>query len=66
MGWWGGLVEWLGVGWLRWWAGSVWTQTVKATVVQCLGKTPFGKAKSIIVLVLFMGGLFIQEPLFDC
>ena len=36
---------------------GVWTQTVKAKAVECLGKTPFGKAP--IVLVLFMGGLFI-------
>ena len=33
--------------------------TVKAKVVECLGKTPFGMAKSLIVLVLFMGELFI-------
>ena len=36
---------------------GVWTQAVKAKAV---------KAKSLIILVLFMGGLFIQEPLFDC
>ena len=45
------------------WRGGVdrvWTQTVKLKDVECLGKTPFGKAKSlVIILVLFMGGLFI-------
>ena len=30
--------------------------TVKAKAVECLGKTPFGKAKSLIALVPFMGG----------
>ena len=45
---------------------GVWTQTVKAKAVECLGKTPSGKAKSLIVLVLFMGGFFIEEGLLDC
>ena len=60
---WGGL-GWVGVGWV-WvgvgWGGGgrVWTQIVKAKAVGCLDKTSFGKAISLIVLVLLMGGLFI-------
>ena len=49
----------LGWGWWGVGADGVWMQTVKAKIVECLGKTPFGKAKSLIVLVLFMGGLCI-------
>ena len=53
---------WLGVGWLGCGAGSgpggggggggvdgVWALTVNAKVVECFGKTPFGKAISLIV-----------------
>ena len=75
----GGSGEWSGRlgGWGGAWAWGGWRGGVvvgrwgldaegKAKAVECLGKTPFGKAKSLIVLVLFMGGLFIQETLFDC
>ena len=53
---------WLGGGLVRmggWGPGvdGVWTHTVKAAAVECLGKTPFGKAKSLIVL-----GLLVSMP----
>ena len=53
---WGG---WVGV-WLGCWGGGGrLAQTVKAKAVECLGKTPFGKAKSLIALVQFLGGLIM-------
>ena len=62
-------------GWFGWGGGSVWsssssdgvwTQTVKAKVVNGFRRAPFGEARITNVLVLFMCGCFPLKPLFDC
>ena len=53
---------------VRWCRGvdGVWTQTVKAKVVNGFRRAPFGEAKIPNVLVLFLCGCLHLKPLFDC